>query len=53
MEPDFLLLGKMLEREWYKVVVYIRHYGLTFLLIGCAVGIAAYLLVKYRQSLKT
>ncbi|MGV3139571.1 DedA family protein [Brevibacillus sp. CF112] len=49
----FLLLGKMLEREWYKVVVYIRHYGLTFLLIGCAVGIAAYLLVKYRQSLKT
>ncbi|MED1723216.1 DedA family protein [Brevibacillus parabrevis] len=49
----FLLLGRALEKEWFKVTVYVRHYGLTFLLIGGAIAIAWYLLVKYRQSLKT
>ncbi|WP_254223301.1 hypothetical protein [Brevibacillus parabrevis] len=48
-----MLLGRALEKEWFKVTVYVRHYGLTFLLIGGAIAIAWYLLVKYRQSVKT
>ncbi|RNB86821.1 DedA family protein [Brevibacillus nitrificans] len=48
----FLLLGRTLEREWFKVVVYIRHYGLTFLLIAAALGLATYLIVKWRQNIK-
>lgn len=49
----FLLLGRALEREWYKVVVYIRHYGITFLLIVVALALATYLIVKWRQNIRS
>lgn len=39
----FLMLGRALEKEWLKAAVYIRHYGVTFLLIGVSVGIVVYL----------
>jgi len=48
----FLFLGKTLEREWYKVVVYIRHYGLAFLLIAATLALAAYLVVRWRQHIR-
>lgn len=49
----FLLLGRALEREWFKVVVYIRHYGITFLLIAVALALATYLIVKWRQTIRS
>lgn len=49
----FLLLGRTLEREWFKVVIYIRHYGLTFLLIAAAAAIATYLLLRWRHSTRS
>ncbi|WP_238933478.1 DedA family protein [Brevibacillus choshinensis] len=49
----FLLLGKALQKEWFKVVVYIRHYGITFLLVAAALALAAYLLVKWRQNIRS
>lgn len=49
----FLLLGRALEREWFKVVVYIRHYGIALLFVVAAIAIAAYLLVKWRHSIRS
>lgn len=49
----FLLLGRALEREWFKVVVYIRHYGITLLLVGAAIALAAYLLLKWRHNIRS
>ncbi|MGG1660802.1 DedA family protein [Brevibacillus sp. NRS-1366] len=49
----FLLLGRALGKEWFKVVVYIRHYGLTFLLIAAAVAIVIYLFRKYKPTTRT
>ncbi|WP_142066685.1 DedA family protein [Brevibacillus sp. AG162] len=46
----FLLLGQALEKEWLKVVVYIRHYGITFLLIGSAIGLMVYIWMRYRRD---
>ncbi|MCM3144843.1 DedA family protein [Brevibacillus sp. MER 51] len=48
----FLLLGRVLEKEWLKVVVYIRHYGITFLLIGSAIGMMVYIWMRYRRDTK-
>lgn len=49
----FLLLGRALEREWFKVVVYIRHYGITFLLVAAALALAMYLFVIWRQNIRS
>ncbi|WNC14230.1 DedA family protein [Brevibacillus brevis] len=49
----FLFLGRTLEKEWFKVVVYIRHYGLTSLMIAVSVALAAYLIIRWRQNFKS
>ncbi|MFD2370554.1 DedA family protein [Brevibacillus sp. GCM10020057] len=46
----FLFLGRTLEREWFKVAVYVRHYGFTFLLVAATLALAAYLVIRWRQS---
>lgn len=49
----FLMLGRVLGKEWYKVIIFIRHYGLTSLLILASIVIVIYLYRRYKLSTRT
>ncbi|MFP3390426.1 DedA family protein [Brevibacillus sp. SIMBA_040] len=49
----FLMLGRALGKEWYKVIIFIRHYGLVTLLILASIVIVIFLYRRYKLSTRT